>query len=105
MSPAARVSKRAGRRRGKAQLPGGFPDAVSPFFRAAERAHAETSAACFVEVSISPAAPGTGTGPVIPASPAWRISIWIKVLGGDIIVEQNIQMLDVANWFLVRAPV
>jgi len=40
-------------------------------------------------------------------SPMARLKNWVfdKALSGDIIVEQNIHVLDVANWFLAGHPV
>lgn len=41
-----------------------------------------------------------------PDEPGARLKNWVfdKILSGDIIVEQNIHVLDVANWFLKSHP-
>lgn len=42
-----------------------------------------------------------------PDAPGARLKNWVfdKILSGDIIVEQNIHVLDVANWFLRSHPI
>ncbi len=42
-----------------------------------------------------------------PGTPGARLKNWVfdKVLSGDIIVEQNIHVIDMANWYLQSHPV
>ncbi|MBN1420071.1 MAG: Gfo/Idh/MocA family oxidoreductase [Planctomycetes bacterium] len=49
---------------------------------------------------------GSKAGPDVP-DPERRIRNWVfdKALSGDIIVEQNVHVLDVSNWYLQSHPI
>lgn len=49
---------------------------------------------------------GVHADPKDTTNPATRLRNWVfdKALSGDIIVEQNVHVLDVANWFIGKHP-
>ena len=93
----------------EAHLLGGLPDAL------ARRLSRNWRRACIAAISASPSwrrssiTPGRpskdrGTPGMDPGQRRMSNFYMDKVLGGDIIVEQNIHVIDVANWLLQGHP-
>ena len=99
----------AGRRaKGKVSFLVDFQTRARPVYQeAAERIHrGDVGKPAMAQVFYYAGRPGAGVKDM-PADPeAARMKAWYRdrVLSGEIIVEQNIHVIDVANWFLKSHP-
>jgi predicted dehydrogenase len=107
--PGCKTVEAAGRKaRGKVSFLVDFQTRAQPVFQElAQRTHrGDIGKVAFVEALYYAGRPWNGTAD--PSDPGrLRMSAFYmdKVLGGDIIVEQNIHTLDVVNWLLNGRPV
>jgi myo-inositol 2-dehydrogenase/D-chiro-inositol 1-dehydrogenase len=107
--PGCKTVEAAGRKaRGKVSFLVDFQTRAQPVFKElAQRTHrGDIGKVAFVEALYYAGRPWNGTAD--PSDPGrLRMSAFYmdKVLGGDIIVEQNIHTLDVVNWLLNGRPV
>jgi predicted dehydrogenase len=107
--PGCKTVEAAGRKaRGKVSFVVDFQTRAQPVFQElAQRTHrGDIGRIAFVEALYYAGRPWNGTAD--PSDPGrLRMSAFYmdKVLGGDIIVEQNIHALDVVNWLLNGKPV
>jgi len=106
--PGCRTIEAAGARaRGKKSFFVDFQTRAQPVFQeAAQRAHrGDIGKIAFVEAIYFAGRPWNGTPDAADAGKTRLMTFYMdKVLGGDIIVEQNIHTLDVVNWFLDGHP-
>lgn len=108
--PGCRTIEAAGNKaRGKRSFFVDFQTRAQPVFQeCAQRAHrGDIGKIAFVEAIYFAGRPWNGV--LDPAADAGKTRLMTfymdKVLGGDIIVEQNIHTLDVVNWFLNGHPI
>lgn len=106
--PGCKSIEAAGRKaRGKKSFFVDFQTRAQPVFQeAAMRAHrGDIGAIAFVEAVYYAGRPWNGTPDPADQDKTRLMTFYMdKVLGGDIIVEQNIHTLDVVNWMLEGHP-
>ena len=100
------VEAAAKKARGKVSFLVDFQTRAQPVFQeAAERAHrGDIGRIALVEAVYFAGRPWNGILDPDPGKARLGAFYMDKVLGGDIIVEQNIHTLDVVNWFLNARP-
>ncbi len=96
------------RAKGKVSLFVDFQTRNSPPFKeAAERVHrGDIGAIVSGQVYYQAGRLGVHADPKDITNPATRLRNWVfdKALSGDIIVEQNVHVLDVSNWYIGNHP-
>jgi predicted dehydrogenase len=106
--PGCKTIEAAGAKaRGKTSFFVDFQTRAQPVFQeAALRAHrGDVGKIAFVEAVYYAGRPWNGTPDPVDRGKTRLMTFYMdKVLGGDIIVEQNIHTLDVVNWFLQGHP-
>ena len=106
--PGCHTIEEAGKKaRGKTSFFVDFQTRAQPVFQeAAMRAHrGDIGRIAFVEALYFAGRPWNGSPDPVDTGKTRLMTFYMdKVLGGDIIVEQNIHTIDIVNWFLQSRP-